>query len=122
MFVSRELITRLEKEFKNDTVEVLDFGRTLLINGKNLAIHEFGAAVEMFHRLTEEAKNELFAKVHKVALTLSNEVESIPKAVDTTVNKAAVQVEIKVEEVVAPVEKDIENVVTDTTIPNTTKE
>ena len=117
MFISHELFTRLKADLDKDLVELTDGGRTLLINGKSLAIHLWGEVAERFHLLTKEAKDELYAKIKAEALKLSNEAKAKIDAIDATLKadeaKAAADVDKGIADAAAAVDKEVDAVATD---------
>jgi 2C-methyl-D-erythritol 2,4-cyclodiphosphate synthase len=108
MFISHELFTRLKADMDKDLVELTDGGKTLLINGKSLAIHLWGEVAERFHLLTKEAKDELYAKIKAEAVKLSNEAKAKIDAIDATIKAEEVKVAADIDKGIAAVASDVE--------------
>ena len=106
MFISHELFTRLKADMDKDLVELTDGGRTLLVNGKSLAVHLWGEVAERFHLLTKEAKDELYAKIKAEAVKLSNEAKAKIDAIDATIKADEVKVAVDVDKGIAAVAAD----------------
>jgi hypothetical protein len=119
MFISHELFTRLKADLDKDLVELTDGGKTILINGKSLAIHLWGEVAERFHLLTKEAKDELYAKIKAEALKISNEAKAKIDAIDAILKADEVKIAAGVDKGIAVVasyiEKEVASVAADAT-------
>ena len=102
--ISALLFSKLKAELVKDAVDLVDDGKTLLVNGKVLAIVVYGDAIENFHRITTELQADIYAKVKDEAMKVSNFVEVEAKKIEAKVEEVAKEIEAEVEEVVEKVE------------------
>ena len=115
MFISGEIFAKLKADLEKDLVELVDGGKTLLINGKVLIVHTYGDAVERFHTLTELAKADLYGKIKADAAQFSKAIEVAVDKVEEKVEVVAEEVKVKakktdekIDEVVDKVNEDIQ--------------
>lgn len=111
MFVDGELYHQLKKELSNDLVELIDNGKKIIVNGQHVVVDHIGEAIEMFHKLGEESKKDILAKVKKEALKFCKEVLVAADVVVDKVEEKVVEVAKEIVEAVEQVEEKADEVI-----------
>lgn len=69
MFINHTIIAKLKEDFPNDTVELVDSGKSIKVNHVVLYLNpNWGTRLEMFHNITDLSQKLLYEEIKEEAV------------------------------------------------------